>query len=160
MNPDVVVIGAGLSGLVAALRLAEGGLRTTLLAQGVGATHLAPATIDVLGYAPDLVDNPSSALPAFGAEYPDHPYAHIPAATVAASLAWFQERVPELGYFGSLDENLLVPTAVGVAKPTALVPEAMAGADLRAGGRFVFVGLRATKNFYPAYLADNLGQVK
>ncbi|MGH2637510.1 MAG: FAD-binding protein, partial [Actinomycetota bacterium] len=46
------------------------------------------------------------------------------------------------------------------AKPTALVPEAMAGADLRAGGRFVFVGLRATKNFYPAYLADNLGQVK
>lgn len=149
-----------MSGLVASLRLAEQGLRTTLVAQGVGATHLAPPTIDVLGYAPDLVESPSHALPAFGAEYPDHPYARLSTQTVAASVGWFRERVPDLRYAGSLDENLLVPTAVGVVKPTALVPEAMAAADLRAGGRFVFVGLRALKNFYPAYLADNLGQVK
>jgi glycerol-3-phosphate dehydrogenase subunit B len=156
----VVVIGAGLSGLTAALRLAEGGLRTVLVAQGVGATHLGPATIDVLGYAPDLVESPVQALPAFGAEHTDHPYARVTPETVAASIAWFRERAQELHYAGSLDENMLLPTAAGVPKPTAIVPEAMAAGDLRAGGRFVFIGLRALKNFYPAYLADNLGRVK
>jgi glycerol-3-phosphate dehydrogenase subunit B len=160
VSADVVVIGAGLSGLTAAVRLAEGGLRTVVVAQGVGATHLAPATIDVLGYAPDLVEHPAETLPAFAAEHPDHPYARLSAETVAASIAWFRERVPGLGYTGSLDENLIVPTAVGVTKPTALVPEAMAAGDVRAGGRFVFVGLRALKDFYPAYVADNLSQLK
>jgi len=160
VSTDVVVIGTGLSGLTAALRLAEGGLRTVLVAQGVGATHLAPANIDVLGYAPDLVERPAEALPTFAARHADHPYARISVETVAASLAWLCERAPGLGYSGSLDENLMVPTAVGVTKPTALVPEAMAAGDVRAGGRFVFVGLRALKDFYPAYLADNLSRLK
>ncbi|MGH3141760.1 MAG: anaerobic glycerol-3-phosphate dehydrogenase subunit B, partial [Gaiellales bacterium] len=66
---------------------------------------------------------------------------------------------PALGYRGGLEENMLLATAVGAAKPSALVPETMAGGDLRAGGRFVFVGLEGLKDFYPAYLAENLGQV-
>jgi len=160
VSADVVVLGAGLSGLTAALRLAEGGLRTVLVAQGVGATHLAPPTIDVLGYDPELVESPAQALPAFAAAHADHPYARISPETVAASIGWFREKVPGLGYVGSLDENLLVPTAVGAAKPTAIVPEAMAASDVRAGGRFVFVGLRAFKSFYPAYLAENLCRAK
>src|SRR5438445_5755823 len=34
----------------------------------------------------------------------------------------------------------------------------MAAGDLRRGGRFAFVGLRGLKDFYPAYLADNLAR--
>ena len=41
---DVVVIGTGLAGLTAAVRLAESGARVLVLAKGVGATHLAPGT--------------------------------------------------------------------------------------------------------------------
>lgn len=160
MSADVVVVGAGLSGLTAGIRCAEGGLRTTLVAQGVGATHLSPATIDVLGYAPDLVEGPASALPGFVADHPGHPYARVSVESVAASLEWLREHTAGLDYAGSLQENLLLPTAVGVAKPTALVPEAMAAGDLRRGGSFVFVGLRALKDFYPEYLADNLGHAK
>ena len=58
---DTVVIGAGLAGLTAALRLAETGQRVAILAKGVGATHLAPPTIDVLGYANGPVDSPARA---------------------------------------------------------------------------------------------------
>jgi glycerol-3-phosphate dehydrogenase subunit B len=140
--------------------LAEGGLRTTLVAQGVGSTHLSPAVVDVLGYSPDLVESPAEALPGFVADHPDHPYARVSTRTVARSLDWLREHAPGLGYVGSLDENLLLPTAVGVAKPSALVPASMASGDLRAGGRFVFVGLRALKDFHPAYLAENLRQAK
>jgi glycerol-3-phosphate dehydrogenase subunit B len=158
MTYDVVVIGAGLAGLTAALRLAEQGLRVLVVAKGVGGTHLAPATIDVLGYVDRPVESPSRALPEFLATHPGHPYGRLSVELIRSSLEWFRERLGDLGYQGRLEENFLLPTAVGVAKPTALVPQTMAAGDLRAGGRFVFVGLRGLKDFYPAYLADNLAR--
>ena len=155
---DTVVIGTGLAGLSAALRLAEGGQRVALLAKGVGATHLAPATIDVLGYVDGPVDNPARALPEFAAANPRHPYGRLSVELLRESLGWFKARLGDRGYRGDLDENFLVPTAIGATKPTALVPETMAAGDLRRGGRFLFVGLRGLKDFFPAYLADNVAQ--
>jgi glycerol-3-phosphate dehydrogenase subunit B len=156
MTYDVVVIGAGLAGLTAALRLTEEGRRVLVVAKGVGATHLAPATIDVLGYVDGPVESPARVLPEFVATSPEHPYRRVSVEAIRASLEWLKARLGEHGYRGGLEENVLLPTAVGVAKPTALVPETMVAGDLRAGGRFVFVGLRGLKDFYPAYLADNL----
>jgi glycerol-3-phosphate dehydrogenase subunit B len=155
---DTVVIGAGLAGLTAALRLADEGAKVLVIAKGVGSTHLSPATIDVLGFdAGGRVESPAQALPAFTAANPDHPYARLSPQLVAASVEWLKARLPAMGYQGSVEENFLLPTAVGAVKPSALVPEAMAAGDLRAGGRFVLVGL-GLKDFYPAYLADNLAQ--
>jgi glycerol-3-phosphate dehydrogenase subunit B len=155
---DTVVIGAGLAGLTAALRLAEAGQKVAVLAKGVGATHLAPATIDVLGFADGPVDSPAKALPEFAAANPQHPYRQLSNELVVASLDWFKARLDDHGYRGALDENFFVPTAVGAVKPTALLPETMAAGDLRAGGRFVFVGLRGLKDFFPSYLADNVAR--
>ena len=67
---DAVVLGAGVAGLTAAARLAEGGARVCVLAKGVGSTHLAPGTVDVLGYVPERVDEPAGALPGFIAAHP------------------------------------------------------------------------------------------
>jgi glycerol-3-phosphate dehydrogenase subunit B len=156
MTYDVVVIGVGLAGLTAALRLAEQGLRVVVVAKGVGGTHLAPATIDVLGYVDGPVESPARSLPELLTRHPGHPYARVSPSVIRSSLEWLKERLGGLGYQGGLEENFLLPTAVGVAKPTALVPRTMAAGDLRAGGRFVFVGLRGLKDFYPAYLVDNL----
>jgi glycerol-3-phosphate dehydrogenase subunit B len=159
MTHDTVVVGAGLAGLTAALRLADEGRRVLVVARGVGATHLAPATIDVLGFAGEEVEHPAQALQAFFESHPGHPYAHVSKESVGASIEWLKSRLPDLGYRGGLDENVLLPTAVGVAKPSAVVPETMVGGDLRAGGRFAFVGL-GLKDFYPAYLADNLRRLQ
>jgi glycerol-3-phosphate dehydrogenase subunit B len=159
MSYDTIVIGAGLAGLTAALRLAEQGQRVLIVARGVGATHLAPATVDVLGYmGTTRVVSPSASIPELLASAPTHPYAHVPADQIAAALTWFAARAGTLGYTGSIEENMLLPTALGVPKPSAFAPESMAGGDLRAGGRFVFVGIKGFKDFHPSLIADNLAR--
>jgi glycerol-3-phosphate dehydrogenase subunit B len=157
MSYDTVVVGAGLAGLTAALRLTEQGQRVMIVARGVGATHLAPATVDVLGYLGGArVDAPAGSVAALVASSPGHPYAHVTAEQLAAAVTWFGARAAALRYTGSLDENMLLPTALGVPKPSALAPRSMAGGDLRAGGRFVFVGFRGFKDFHPALVAENV----
>ncbi|MGH2750286.1 MAG: glycerol-3-phosphate dehydrogenase subunit GlpB [Actinomycetota bacterium] len=157
---DVLVIGIGLAGLVAAIRCREAGLGVTLVAQGVGSTHLAPGTIDVLGYDPELVESPSESLPGFLQRNPEHPYGRIQTTTLARSLEWFGARFDGYRYTGSLNENLLLPTAIGAVRPSALVPETMSAGDLRHGGRFLFVGLRQLKDFWPALAAQNTSNAK
>jgi glycerol-3-phosphate dehydrogenase subunit B len=155
---DVVVIGTGLAGLSAAVRLAEGGARVLVLAKGVGATHLSAGTIDVLGYAPERVERPGEALGRLG---DGHPYGLIGVGAVAASIHWLKALVADgslapYAYQGGLDENLLLPTAVGVPRPSAVVPETMAGGDLRRADPVLVVGFRGFKDFHPALLADTL----
>ena len=150
---DVIVVGTGLAGLTAAVRAAESGARVLVLAKGIGATHHAPGTIDVLGYTPERVDSPQQALPSYLAERPGHPYAHVGVDGITAALDWLKERVP---YSGSLEANLLIPTAVGVLRPSAVVPETMAHGDLREGGAVAVVGFGGLKDFHPALCADGL----
>src|SRR5687768_13572648 len=78
---DVIVIGAGLAGLMGALVLAEAGLRPLVLAKGQGATHWTGGTLDVLGALPDETSAaapppvaPLDALPLLLRLRPDHPY--------------------------------------------------------------------------------------
>ncbi|MGI8507663.1 MAG: anaerobic glycerol-3-phosphate dehydrogenase subunit GlpB [Solirubrobacteraceae bacterium] len=160
---DAIVIGAGTAGLTAGARLAEGGARVCVLAKGVGSTHLAPATIDVLGYSPDRVDEPGNALGELIASQPQHPYALIGSGAVAPALQWFGDRVaegplPGYRYAGSLERNQLLPTAVGALRPSALVPETMTGGDSRSLERVCIVGTRALRDFHPALCAANLAR--
>jgi glycerol-3-phosphate dehydrogenase subunit B len=161
LHYDAVVIGAGVAGLVAGTRLAEGGARVCVLAKGVGSTHLAPGTVDVLGYAPERVDEPGRAVGELIAARPDHPYALIGIETIGEALAWLAERVAQgplhgYRYVGGLERNHLLPTAVGVVRPSTLVPETMAGGDLRAGGPVCIVGSPVLRDFHPSLCAANL----
>ena len=161
LHYDAVVIGAGTAGLVAGARLAEGGARVCVLAKGVGSTHLAPGTIDVLGHAPERVTSPGAALEEFAASHPDHPYARLGREAVAEALGWFSERVaagPLAGYryVGELERNVLLPTAVGALRPSALVPETMAAGDAASLQRVCIVGTRSLRDFHAALCAANL----
>jgi glycerol-3-phosphate dehydrogenase subunit B len=151
----VLVVGAGLAGLTCALRLADAGAPVTVLAAGVGSLQLGGATIDVLGYMPDRVVRPLEALPSLG---PDHPYGVLGAERVVASTRWLVERLPALDLRGSADENMLLASALGAARPTAIAPAGVAAGDLRRGGAVVFAGVRALKDFVPALVAANVAR--
>jgi len=158
---DVVVIGAGTAGLVAATRLAQAGARVCVVAKGIGSTHLAPATIDVLGYTPERVEEPGPAVEQLIASRPEHPYALVGPAAIAEALGWFGQAVssgplPGYGYTGGLERNLLLPSALGALRPSALVPETMAAGDSAHLRRVCIVGTPALRDFHPSLCAANL----
>jgi glycerol-3-phosphate dehydrogenase subunit B len=132
-----------------------------VLAKGIGSTHLAPGTVDVLGYAPDRVEDPARALSELAAARPDHPYALMGVESVAPALQWFGQcidRGPQPGYryVGDLESNHLLPTAVGVLRPSALVPETMAEGDMRTREPVCIVGTRVLRDFHATLCAANL----
>jgi glycerol-3-phosphate dehydrogenase subunit B len=159
---DVVVIGAGTAGLVAGARLAQGGARVCVIAKGIGSTHLSPATIDVLGYAPEPVTKKlGKSLSEMISARPDHPYALVGSETVAEAIGWFAQTVtdgplPGYAYTGSPERNLLFPSALGALRPSALVPETMAAGDSAQLGRVCIVGTPALRDFHPSLCAANL----
>jgi len=153
----VIVIGAGLSGLVAANRLAGTGVGVTLLTKGIGGIQLGQGTIDVLGYAPDRVTNPVLTLSAVASARPSHPYASIGAEAVHTGIEYLKGLLPDL-LVGDAEANYQLPTAVGAIRPTCLVQPSMVAGNVSDGARLAIVGLRRLKDFHPKLVAENLAR--
>ena len=159
---DVIIIGAGLSGLTAGWQAARRGLKTKVIAKGWGATHWASGCIDVLGYLPGEtktpVENPAAALSKLIVAHPQHPYALAGIETLAAALEELQALCQQAGYplHGRLEKNWLLPTAIGAARPTCLAPETMIAGDLRTNAPMLLVGFDGHHDFYPHFAAENL----
>lgn len=154
-QPHVVVIGAGIAGLTAALRLRRAGARVTQVTKGLGGLQLSQGTIDILGYTPDRVARPLDAIDAYAAEHPGHPYAKIGADAVREGVRFLKEAAE--GYLvGDGEENVNLPTAVGSVRPTALIPPSMSAGVLHDGLEVVIVGIAQLKDFHPMLVAQNL----
>jgi glycerol-3-phosphate dehydrogenase subunit B len=157
-HADVVVVGAGLAGLVAAARIAEAGAAVTLVAKGHASTHWGSGGLDVAGPA-------GAATPAEGVAHLaglDHPYSFL-APDVAPSIAWLLERLEAAGlpYVGNLDTPIRrVPTAIGGTRRVAIVPAAQAAAlrPWEPDEVLVIAGPAGYKDFWPAAIADSLGR--
>ena len=158
-KPHVLVIGAGLAGLSAALRLAETDNRVTLISKGIGGLPLSPGTLDVLGYiGKDPVAAPFAALE----QLPDwHPYRRIGVESVARAVDWLVRRVPalypEVTSVGQ-SQNSWLPTAVGAVRPSYIQPLTCRNAVLQDGMKLVVVGIAQFKDFPAALIADNLAR--
>ncbi len=157
-----IIIGAGLAGLTAAWQASRGGIPTKVVTKGWGATHWASGCIDVLGYHPidtrKPLPNPLAGIQELVMENPAHPYARLGVESLAQALADFQKLCQKSGYplRGSLEQNWLLPTAVGAVRPTCLAPETMISGDLRIEEPMLLVGFDGYHDFYPHYAAANL----
>lgn len=155
---DALVIGAGIAGLAAALRLAEGGADVTLVSKGIGGLQLSQGTIDILGYTPERVTNPVNAISLHVANRPAHPYRHFTGEEVAAAASWLKNLLGEDYLVGDLTRNYLLPTAVGALRPTALAQPSMVAGEPAAGKKFAIVGLTRLKDFSAPLIAANLNR--
>ena len=154
---DVVVIGAGLAGLTAAVELAERGARVHLAAKGMAATHWAHGGLDVA--AP-----PGARTSAAGIEVlrsvDGHPYA-ILHADAGAGLDAQLSRLAAGGlpYRGDVDSPLRpFPTAIGGLRAAAIVPEAQAAAldPWRPDEGLFLLGIARFRDSWPEFAARNL----
>ena len=156
-SADVVVVGAGLAGLTAAIGLAEAGARVEVVARGHAATHWT-------GGGLDLAALPGTATPGEGIEglaaIRGHPYAVL-GGDVAAALERFRDIVGTRGleYVGDVSSPIRpVPTAIGGTRPASILPAAQSPALAPWSGdeRLVVCGFAGFKDLWPDHVAASL----
>jgi glycerol-3-phosphate dehydrogenase subunit B len=154
---DVIVVGAGLSGLLAAAAAGQGGTRVMLMTKGVGSIAIAGGTIDILGYCLGgrSVADPQAAI---GLLADSHPYRKVGPAAVQEAVSFFQAICDKAGYpyLGSLTENRWLPTAAGTLKPSCLVPRTMDTAALEAAEQIYLLSFAGLRDYQPEFVAKGL----
>ncbi|MCF2706017.1 glycerol-3-phosphate dehydrogenase subunit GlpB [Arcanobacterium haemolyticum] len=140
-----VVIGAGISGLTAALMAREAGHTVTVITKGFGGLQLSQGTVDIFD-----AEHPLEAIN----ELPDsHPYSLISAESIKAGIAAFSKVYPVQGDY---EKTTKYPTALGALRATSFVPASMAAGAIESGKSYVLVGFTGLKDFYPKLAAENL----
>lgn len=154
MKFDTIVIGGGMAGLSAALRLAEAGQKTLLMASGQSALHFSSGSVDLL----ESEGDPRAALPAFMAAHPDHPYSKVGLTNIEASLADLQRHCHEQGLpLFRQERNHQRLTPIGTLKSTWLSPETCACVtEAPAPDVLLLATIEGFRDFHPALAAANL----
>lgn len=156
---DLLVIGAGLTGLTAALRAAENGLRVKVIAKGMGALHWSAGTIDVLGYLGADEQPVKSPWPAMAQLDDDHPYQLVERDAARQALDWFKTTAASSGgdYAGAADGcNLLLPSPAGAWRPVLLAPVGQRGGVADTTQPMLIAGLQGMRDFYAHLIVRNL----
>ena len=140
---DVIIIGGGLAGLMAAAVAASRKQKVTVLTYGSGSLPLASGAIDFGSF---------ETLPAH------HPYKKIGSKNIDAAAKFFCDVTAQanLPYVGRLSAQIPVVTAVGTLKYSCLVPESMDASNLTGKKKIFVVEINGLKDFYAHMIADNL----
>ena len=155
---DLLIIGAGLTGLFAACTAARAGLRVRVIAKGMGTTHWHAGTIDLLGYMPgegEPVVDWVRAVPELPAA---HPYRLLGVEAIGKAMDDFLRLVAGAGlpYESANGQNSSLVSPVGAARPVYLAPSAQQSGNLADGRPLVIAGFAGMPDFYPALIAENL----
>lgn len=148
---SLLIVGAGLTGLFAAVLAAKRGASVTLVARGRGNLELSHGCIDVWRTGALLAQTIN--------HLPDtHPYKLVGFETVQAALAAFCQMTTaaDCPYTASPEGNFLLPTALGTTRPTAYAPASLAQGNMADPTPFVLAGLSGFRDFYPALAAAGL----
>lgn len=153
---DVVVIGAGLSGLACAAELADAGASVFLAAKGMASTHWTHGGLDVA--APEGASTSRDGVARLAGST-EHPYARI-GDHVADAIVAHRARLggTAVATVGDLDTPLVpIPTAVGALRPAAILPMGQAAAAGPWDGQgLLLLGIGRFRDAWVDYAARNL----
>lgn len=156
MHYDLIIIGSGLSGLMAAKAAIDLGKRALILGKGIGSLSLFSNSIDLLGQSQNgrtMEENLSLWIK----DHPDHPYSKVGLKGIEDSLSSFLSLFPPPYSFKALGErNSFIPTAAGTLRPTYLIPETMIEGASFHNGKTLIAGIDGYKDFYSHYVADQM----
>ena len=167
MEADVVVIGGGMAGTIAALRAAALDADVVLVRKGQGASAVSSGTIDIAGPQNFLPLETWDTLPAIDDRLseilrtkPLHPYSII--AGGRDGLEFFRrilhqacdfliEKIPLSEFQGSLARNLALPSVLGTVKFSAFAPASIADGNLieMRDAHLLLVGISGLLLFQP-----------
>ncbi|MHB8829973.1 MAG: anaerobic glycerol-3-phosphate dehydrogenase subunit B [Syntrophales bacterium] len=144
---DLIVIGSGLAGLMAARTAVERGARVLVVGRGLGGLTLFGNTIDVLGRLQGETDV-AAGVESLVRNCPGHPYARMGWEGIERALQSFQSLFPPpYDFVGKRRENSLLPTGAGTMRPAFLFPVTMAAGAEMIPAATLIVGFRGFKDF-------------
>lgn len=153
----VLVVGAGISGLLSACYAAKAGHEVKVLTYGLGALTVAGGIIDIFGYDEqgNAVADPLAHIDTL---QKPHPYALMGSKRVSEGLEAFKELTASQNYtyLGDGHTNHRVPTAIGSFKPSGLIPPSIDSTEIFKRKKILVVGFDLLKDYYPKLIAKNL----
>ena len=167
MEADVIVIGGGMAGTVAALRAASLGADVLLIRKGHGSSAMSSGTVDVAGPERFLPLDGWDSLPTIGDRLgeiiranPLHPYSVIAGGRdgidrlrsgLRQACDFMIEQIPSIRFRGSHERNLALPSVLGTVKFCAFAPASLAGGDLidMRDSHLLLVGMTGFPHFRP-----------
>jgi len=147
---DAVIIGGGMSGLMAALTLAGKGKSVAVVSKGDPVCCLSTGCIDVLIHE----NNPLAGIVSLPE---NHPYRLAGEETISASLEMFIKIMhgTQSPYCGDTGTNRAILTPMGTKKITCLVPRTMEFADCHSDEYIHIISFNNIKDFYPGYITSS-----
>lgn len=160
-STDVIVVGSGLAGLMAAHAAVKKGASVKLVSEGMGNLSISPGCIDLLGYDKngERLEDPWSGmaqLPAY------HPYSLLGREVIETSLNELCSALESRGYklASNGSSNTLLPTIMGTFKPTWLASADVAHDTIHNAQKILVLSVRGFRDCRPQLITSQLRRYK
>lgn len=154
---DILVVGSGMAGLMAAIVASGQGKRVTLLSRGCGSLNIGSGCVDVLGYVngQPVEGQPLDALDSLPER---HPYRLVGKEGVEEALKMLCAVSARHGapLEAAANGNRRVPTILGTLKPTCLTLPSCRGELLETAASALVVSVEGLKDSHPALVTSQL----
>lgn len=156
---DVIVIGAGFSGLLTAIFAAEMGYKVAIISTGNGNVNYNEGTIDLLGYYDNtIIYDPYNFIEK---NLSNHPYSIINIKYIKDATDKFLTLLNKNSYQYYCEfKNKWIPTIIGTFKQSFLFPLTFNSDELFNRENIIILNIKGLKDFYPELLVTNIKKFK